>query len=209
MQSSHSIPSRYTHKVGQTARQSILPKASLSRTYFRHASISCRLGTSALLFPSHRRSIDTSRSSPTVLAIIRNRRDLGSEGFQTNYVTSRTRCHQGRHGPATEQGGSGQAWIWDRRSHSAGSVVEGSSGDQSRHGFSKGESRSDLPSDTMYRTEPRTAIGLRFQYPLSARTLSPPTDPLYYTRLVQGVERAGQGKARNWWKVFFQTKGQA
>jgi hypothetical protein len=47
------------------------------------------------------------------------------------------------------------------------------------------------------------------QYPLSPRTLSPPTDPLYYTRLVQGVERAGQGKARNWWKVFFQTKGQA
>ncbi|KAG7531754.1 hypothetical protein FFLO_04123 [Filobasidium floriforme] len=47
------------------------------------------------------------------------------------------------------------------------------------------------------------------KYPLSARTLSPPTDPLYYTRLVQGVERAGQGKARNWWKVFFQSKGQA
>lgn len=50
---------------------------------------------------------------------------------------------------------------------------------------------------------------LPLQYPLSSRLLSPPADPLYYTRLAQGVHRAEQGKARAWWKIFFQSKGQA
>lgn len=47
------------------------------------------------------------------------------------------------------------------------------------------------------------------QYPLSSRLMAPPADPLFYTRLAQGVHRATQGKARAWWKVFFQSKGQA
>jgi hypothetical protein len=48
-----------------------------------------------------------------------------------------------------------------------------------------------------------------FQYPLSKRTLSPATDPMYFTRLVQGVELSAQGKARSWWKRFFQLRGEA
>lgn len=47
------------------------------------------------------------------------------------------------------------------------------------------------------------------QYPITAKTLQPPTDPFYYTRIVQGVQRSAQGKARAWWKTFMQVKGEA
>lgn len=47
------------------------------------------------------------------------------------------------------------------------------------------------------------------QYPLSKRTLAPPSDPLYYTRLLQGVELSAQGKGRSWFKRFFSVKGEA
>ncbi|KAJ9117838.1 hypothetical protein QFC20_000118 [Naganishia adeliensis] len=46
-------------------------------------------------------------------------------------------------------------------------------------------------------------------YPLTAKTLQPPTDPYYYTRLIQGVGLSSQGKTRSWWKTFFQVKGEA
>lgn len=47
------------------------------------------------------------------------------------------------------------------------------------------------------------------QYRLSSRTLKPSHDPMYYTRIREGVHLSAQGKGRSWWKSFFQLKGDA
>ncbi|KAF9054272.1 hypothetical protein BJ165DRAFT_1337797 [Panaeolus papilionaceus] len=41
------------------------------------------------------------------------------------------------------------------------------------------------------------------KYELSFKTLHPPSSPLHYDRLVEGVEKSAQGIKRSWWKVFF------
>ncbi|KAI0703465.1 hypothetical protein BC835DRAFT_1027124 [Cytidiella melzeri] len=41
------------------------------------------------------------------------------------------------------------------------------------------------------------------KYALSESTLNPKSMPLYYKRLVEGVEKSAQGIGRPWWKIFF------
>jgi hypothetical protein len=39
--------------------------------------------------------------------------------------------------------------------------------------------------------------------------MRPPSDPLYYKRIMDGVHRSQKGQGRSWWKLFFQVKGEA
>ncbi|KXN92698.1 hypothetical protein AN958_06976 [Leucoagaricus sp. SymC.cos] len=41
------------------------------------------------------------------------------------------------------------------------------------------------------------------KYPLSFKTLHPPSMPHHYNRLVEAFEKSAQGIKRPWWKVFF------
>ncbi|KIJ24662.1 hypothetical protein M422DRAFT_274496 [Sphaerobolus stellatus SS14] len=41
------------------------------------------------------------------------------------------------------------------------------------------------------------------KFPLPEKLASPASMPLYYTRLLDGIEKSKQGIGRPWWKVFF------
>jgi len=41
------------------------------------------------------------------------------------------------------------------------------------------------------------------QYPLSKKTLQPPSAPLHYDRVAEGFEKSAKGIGRPWWKIFF------
>ncbi|EJU01512.1 hypothetical protein DACRYDRAFT_22628 [Dacryopinax primogenitus] len=44
---------------------------------------------------------------------------------------------------------------------------------------------------------------LKKKYVAGERTLYPPSYPMHYERLAEGVENANKGIARPWWKRFF------
>ncbi|TBU45671.1 hypothetical protein BD309DRAFT_1017669 [Dichomitus squalens] len=41
------------------------------------------------------------------------------------------------------------------------------------------------------------------KYPLSDKIFKPASMPHHYTRLLEAFEKAAQGIARPWWKIFF------
>jgi hypothetical protein len=47
------------------------------------------------------------------------------------------------------------------------------------------------------------------QFPLSDKTLKPLHDPIYYSRMVEGVNRSSKGQGRSFWRKFFQLRGDA
>ena len=44
---------------------------------------------------------------------------------------------------------------------------------------------------------------MTIQYPLSDKIFKPASAPHHYTRLLEAFEKAAQGIARPWWKIFF------
>jgi len=45
-------------------------------------------------------------------------------------------------------------------------------------------------------------VALR-KWPISDKLATPASMPLYYGRLLEGVEKSKQGIGRPWWKIFF------
>ncbi|KAJ7353591.1 hypothetical protein DFH08DRAFT_857191 [Mycena albidolilacea] len=41
------------------------------------------------------------------------------------------------------------------------------------------------------------------KYALTEKTLNPPSAPLHYEKLVEGIDKSMQGIKRPWWKVVF------
>ncbi|KAF8519329.1 hypothetical protein BU17DRAFT_47830 [Hysterangium stoloniferum] len=41
------------------------------------------------------------------------------------------------------------------------------------------------------------------KWPITEKLSSPASMPLYYSRLLEGVEKSSKGIGRPWWKIFF------